>query len=461
MFIDKPLPFIKGYIDLLDTSLRKTGKHNYLSNKQKYWLSFCLLAILITNSVCWAKFERLSLKDYHKAALSWMFRHSKIPWQNILVGSIRVIIENYGITEGHITIDDSDNSRSKNAKLIYKVHKIKDKKSGSYIQGQSFVLLVFVSNQITFPIGFSFYAPDPKIKAWDKEDDKLKKQGVAKVNRPDKPKRDKNYPAKDELALNLLQEFSDSFPEIKVLSVLADALYGTEKFVDKAASIFGGVQVISQLRKNQLVWSNNQLVSLETLFKLKPYYPMKIKLRGKCVNVKFSYISTKVKAHGGKKRKIIALKYEDEEEYRYLFATDLSWEAETIIQTYALRWLVEVFFQDWKSYEGWGQLSKHTGCDGSYRGVILSLMLDHCLLLHPEQKAQIEDKLPAFTVGSLREKVIVENFMQFVKSLIDSKSPKGELTKLANNAEIIFKPNLSSKHMNTIDIEFQIPKKTG
>jgi hypothetical protein len=26
-----------------------------------------------------------------------------------------------------------------------------------------------------------------------------------------------------------------------------------------------------------------------------------------------------------------------------------------IIQAYSLRWLVEVFFEDWKLYEGWGQ----------------------------------------------------------------------------------------------------------
>jgi hypothetical protein len=26
-----------------------------------------------------------------------------------------------------------------------------------------------------------------------------------------------------------------------------------------------------------------------------------------------------------------------------------------ITQTYTLRWLVEVFFEDWKLYEGWGR----------------------------------------------------------------------------------------------------------
>ena len=258
-----------------------------------------------------------------------------------------------------------------------------------------------------------------------------------------------------------MQLFANSFADITVNTILADALYGTEVFMDKASAIFQGVQVISQLRGNQLVFHENSWISLEKLFSLKPYYPAKIMLRGKLVKVSFSYISVKVKAHTGKKRKIVALKYDGESEYRYLVATDLSWEAETIIKTYSLRWLVEVFFQDWKSYEGWGQLTKHTGYDGSVRGLILSLLLDHCLLFHPEQKAQIDGKLPAFTVGSLREKVIVESLMQFITSLLNSKKPKEKLKNLVENTDIIFQPNLSSKHMNTINIGFTKRKKVA
>ncbi len=139
MYIEKPLPFIKDFIDRLDLSLRETGNNNYLSKSQKYWLSFCLLSILVTNSVCWARFERYSFKAYSQAALSWMFRHSKIPWEKLLVSSIRVILNSYKIIRGVISLDDSDNPRSKNAKHIHKIHKIKDKKSGGYITGQGLV----------------------------------------------------------------------------------------------------------------------------------------------------------------------------------------------------------------------------------------------------------------------------------------------------------------------------------
>jgi len=53
----------------------------------------------------------------------------------------------------------------------------------------------------------------------------------------------------------------------------------------------------------------------------------------------------KVDAHDGKKRFVIALKYEGETEYRYLVATDVSWRTFDIIQAYSLRWLVEFFLK--------------------------------------------------------------------------------------------------------------------
>jgi hypothetical protein len=47
-----------------------------------------------------------------------------------------------------------------------------------------------------------------------------------------------------------------------------------------------------------------------------------------------------------------------------------------------MRWLVEVFFSDWKQYEGWFQMAKQPGIDGSNRG----------LLFHPKQKALLNQK---------------------------------------------------------------------
>ena len=95
------------------------------------------------------------------------------------------------------------------------------------------------------------------------------------------------------------------------------------------------------------------------------------------------------------------IKYEAEETSRYLIASDLSWrDAVPIVQGHTLRWLVEVFIQDWKSHEGWSQLTKQPANEGARHSVILSLLVDHRLCMHPDQQDQLTNNLPAYTVGS-------------------------------------------------------------
>ena len=55
----------------------------------------------------------------------------------------------------------------------------------------------------------------------------------------------------------------------------------------------------------------------------------------------------------------------------------MSWHHADIARFYSLRWLVEVFIQDWKAHGGWNKLSKQRGVEGSERGVILSLLCEH------------------------------------------------------------------------------------
>jgi hypothetical protein len=63
---------------------------------------------------------------------------------------------------------------------------------------------------------------------------------------------------------------------------------------------------------------------------------------GKDVKATVSSARLKVTAHG-KKRLVVALKYEGESDYRYLVATDMTWRTRDMIQAYTLRWLVEIY----------------------------------------------------------------------------------------------------------------------
>jgi hypothetical protein len=147
------------------------------------------------------------------------------------------------------------------------------------------------------------------------------------------------------------------------------------------------------------------------------------------------------------KRFIVAIKYAEEESYRYLLASDLSWRTLDIVQGHTLRWLVEVFIQDWKSYEGWSPLTKQPGEEGARHSVILRLLADHSLFMHPDQQDQLKNNLPAYTVGSLRAHVQVECLVDVIDDLVSSDNPQEKLKRFTQALHEVFAFGHSKKHM--------------
>ena len=441
------MPFIDAFVEELATSLKKLNTGRGLSFAQRCWLKFCLMGVLMTNSVCWAGFERVGLGGYRLSALSWMFRKAKIPWEKLFQASVGRVLEQHGIRDGVAVADDSDLRRAKRTKRIHAAHKIFDKKTGGYFNGQTVVLLVLVSGRVTIPVGFRFYRPDPAMVAWRKEDKRLRKAKVRKAERPACPERNPAYPGKEECVLSMLREFRHYHPHVKVKAVLADALYGNQPFMDGASSLCGDAQTVSQSRGNQKVRLCNRELSLPAFFARYPGVPQTIRIRGgEPVEVIVSSARVHVCAHG-KKRFVIALKYAGEDEYRYLVATDLSWRTQDIVQAHTLRWLVEVFLEDWKLYEGWGNLAKQPDEEGSSRGLTLSLLCDHALVLHPEQLTRLEDKQPACTVGSLRDHCKSEAFLDCIRQILAADNPAAQFEELAKTVKTLFPLASSSKHM--------------
>jgi hypothetical protein len=133
-------------------------------------------------------------------------------------------------------------------------------------------------------------------------------------------------------------------------------------------------------------------------------------------------------------------------------ATDLTWRTLDIVQAYTFRWLIEVFLADWKAHEGWGTLTKPPGEEGSSRSLILSLLVDHCLLLHPDQLARIENKQPAYTVGSLSNRVKVDSLLMIIRELLTADNPVEQLQRLAHQLKELFPLNPSDKPMVNHDM---------
>jgi hypothetical protein len=451
MWLSEPLPFIEDFIVQLDAGLQVHQPNRRLSRIQRGWLGFCLMGIILTNSICWARFERISLGRYKIAALSWMFRHAKLPWAGMLQVGVGMILKQYGITEGILATDDSDHQRSKRTPQLFRTHKIKDKGSGGYINGQNIVLLILVTPKVSLPVGFEIYQPDPAKQAWQKADKKLKQKGIAKKQRPAAPPNHPDYPSKAQLALKLMRQFRQHHA-ITIKAVVADALYGQADLMDSAAAISDGTQVISQLRHNQNIHFRNRIQSLSHYFEQHPGVEQQLRIRGQDpITATVGSLRVKVCAHG-QKRFVIALKYAGESDYRYLVATDLSWRTLDIIQAYSIRWIVEVFIEDWKSYEGWAQLAKQTGEEGTSYGLTLSLLLDLSLLLHPRQLARIENKLPAYTVGSLLRMIQMESWLLHVEQLLRSANPAEQLIQIAALVREFFILQPSGKHMSGRDL---------
>ena len=143
----------------------------------------------------------------------------------------------------------------------------------------------------------------------------------------------------------------------------------------------------------------------------------------------------------------MALQYEGEDTSRSLIASDLTWRTLDMVQGQTLRWLVAVFIQDWKSYAGWSPLTKQPGVEGARKSVILSLLVEHALLVHPDQHAQLPHNLPAYTVGSLRAHVQVACLVDVVEHLVLAEAPQEQLHRFTHALHQVLAFGHSKKQM--------------
>jgi hypothetical protein len=60
MVLGKPAPFVRAFVAAVAAAMRTHQPHHALSGTQRTWRAFCLTAVLVTNAMCWARFERAS-----------------------------------------------------------------------------------------------------------------------------------------------------------------------------------------------------------------------------------------------------------------------------------------------------------------------------------------------------------------------------------------------------------------
>jgi hypothetical protein len=92
-------------------------------------------------------------------------------------------------------------------------------------------------------------------------------------------------------------------------------------------------------------------------------------------------------------------------------------------------------------------LTKQPGDEGARHSVILSLLVDHSLFMHPDQQRQLQNNLPAYTVGSLRAHVQVECLVDVINDLVLSDNPQEKLKRFTQALYEVFAFGRSKKHM--------------
>jgi len=393
------------------------------------------------------------------ATMSYMLKHSKFPFEALLKAAVCCLFEIYQPKIISIVMDDTDRHRTKAVKAIAFVFKTICKMTKGYVLAQNVVFVCLVTDRFTIPVAWAFYSPDPVLKKWESEIKKLKKLSVPKSKYPKKPQRSIDYPTRIDICEDLLLDVKDLLNDIKsylrmrlpnypdnlyIHAVVADAAYMSPEMCGYVRKIFG-VNFISQLKLNQLVLINGREVRLDNYFKEVIKTKSTMKIRNTSVEVEYAVANLHVKSHGRALR-VIVIRYRGESSWRYTASTDLTWRPLDIIRAYGLRWLIETFNEDWKQYGGWGKKALQQGDEGSFRGVILSLLVDYFFLWHPIQVRLHQLGQPLCTTGSLQERISVGEVTRAIETTLAQPNPEQHLEWIKEKIEVLFKLTSSTKH---------------
>lgn len=459
MLFLEPLKETYAFVHSIRREINQTYGPKPFSNRAVDFLCFCLTGIIVTGTISWTKFEMASAGSWSQKALSWFLHHSTfIPWQKLLTASAMIICRTFEATEGVLVIDDFDRHRSKSTTNIYGVHKVKSKKGGGFVSAQNVVLLVLVTKYFTLPVGFEFYQPDPDMKAWKSEDKKLRKKGIPKSLRPREPFKNKTFPSKKEIAMRLVRQFRYFNKSFHIKAFTVDSAFMSKELRDDFRRTYPKSQLISQLRFNQMALiSGKKNVKLDVYFNSKTTITKVFNLRSGNKKTIF-YKSERLFIKSQRRYyHVVAMRYEGEEKYRYLCATDLTWRAEDIIRAYAFRWLIEVVIEDSKLYAGYGQVAMQQGEDGARRAVGLSLLLDHFLISHPEQIRLHRAGQPLRTVASIQQHLQLEALFRSIEKAIDCQDPKAALRDWMQKVRDYVELKPSIKHMGGMEFDWMVP----
>ena len=426
MILGQPAPFVRAVVEAVDDASRAPHPSHAMAATQRAWLACCVTAVRGTNAMGWARLERASLGTDALAARSWLCRPRKMPWDTLLGARVRVSWRHHDIPSRHLVIDAPDNPRSQAAQALAPRDTRRAKDSGGSRWGHSLVWLGVVTPKLSIPVGVVFSQPAPALRAWDKQDKTRTQPGVPQKPRPPTPVSKPPDPPNAPLARRLRDAFKAHHAHLRVHGLMAEARSGTAPCVAAAAAMFGGVPVRSPSRSHQNLRVGKRDQHGADAGATQPGTPQPLRIRGGQALVATvgrarwsgcSHHTTRVR---------VAIHDNAEASDRDLIASDRSGRTLERVQGHTRRWRVEVLMQDGKSSDGWSPWTKPPGAEGARHRVILRLLVDHRLVVHPAQPAQRKTNLPAYTVGSLRAHGPVECLVHVIDDLVSSDTPQAK-----------------------------------
>ncbi|RZW40555.1 MAG: hypothetical protein EX263_13200 [Flavobacteriaceae bacterium] len=441
-----PLKSVQVFVGLI---LNESGIT--LTCKQIFFLGKFLTAMILLGSFKITAVSNLFLCGQSTAALYAMLRRTKIPFNDLFIGALKLMIKTFKVTKVTLQIDDTDRERSKNCKLLPFVRKAMCKATGGWIQAQNIVFIVMVTDVVTIPVWFKFHRP-AKLSGAEKKKLKGNTDKIKKLDPTYKTKIDLACEGLEKVKNILSQIMKELEIDIKVQSISGDNGYASPQIQIVVTTLFD-CQYISKAKPNQNVKTKTGLISLSKLFERYSVSRTVVNVRGHLISVEIKSARVFIESFG-RKVFVVAIRYKDEKNWQYLFGTDLTWTAETIIKGYALRWLAEVFFEDWKQCDGWGSGALQRSDDGAVRGLFLSLLVDLFLLFYQSTDKSLQEhgRGQLYSAGTVVRHLQIKACCEAIEGILDSENPRAELERVQEQMIAIAERHISLKHAKTFGL---------
>ncbi len=313
---------------------------------------------------------------------------------------------------------------------------------GKAVLGFKTLVLSFFDGASTIPLDFTIH----KEKALDAKRRKQQYKKKATEGSHGAKRRQEAKTSKIKQSVNMLkravkQGFSAQY-------ILCDSWFTCMELVQAVRQVAGGkMHLIAGVKKDKRKYGydGGLFDAKQIISNLKKTRNEK---RSRRLNIR--YFESVVNYEGIGNVKLVICRYPGQRDWRAFITTDTNLSFVTLMEIYAIRWTIEVFFRECKQYLGFGTWQSQD-FDAQISGTTICFIL-YTLLAYRKRKTSYEVPQESITTGQLvleackdlREKnlaerifALFEEMLMFLIEVISSKCPM-DIKQLMNSAEYLY-----------------------